>query len=109
MATTIITFGVDGTARALATGETAWMAAEGDARRRRASHVLPERFFQRQAFRLLRAALGDEGLAAGWTRRWRCRWLADLAPSGGPRLGPFCDRAKAIRAEIEWLRAHKAL
>ncbi|MCA9270966.1 MAG: hypothetical protein KDA41_20940 [Planctomycetales bacterium] len=31
------------------------------------------------------------------------RWLADLAPVGGPLLGPFDKRADALAAEHEWL------
>jgi hypothetical protein len=34
------------------------------------------------------------------------RWLADLAPVGGPRLGPFPRRSQALNAEAAWLEAH---
>ena len=30
-------------------------------------------------------------------------WTADLAPVGGPKLGPFELRANAIAAEVAWL------
>jgi len=33
------------------------------------------------------------------------RWLADLSPVGGPALGPFSLRSRALRAEKEWLEA----
>ena len=33
-------------------------------------------------------------------------WLADLAPVGGPRLGPFPHRSDALTAEAEWLDSH---
>ena len=33
-------------------------------------------------------------------------WFADLAPVGGPRLGPFPLRSDALNAEAEWLGAH---
>ncbi|MBX3435479.1 MAG: hypothetical protein KF847_19355 [Pirellulales bacterium] len=33
----------------------------------------------------------------------RGRWFADLAPSGGPRLGPFARRSLALAAEAAWL------
>lgn len=32
------------------------------------------------------------------------RWTADLAPVGGPVLGPFEQRSSALAAEIAWLR-----
>ena len=34
------------------------------------------------------------------------RWSADLAPVGGPQLGPFPSRSDALSAEAEWLDAH---
>ena len=51
----------------------------GDVSIRRASHVEPD----------------ESG------RRW-----ADLAPSGGPKLGPFAYRSEAIAAEMAWIEAH---
>jgi hypothetical protein len=33
-------------------------------------------------------------------------WLADLAPVGGPLLGPFLQRSQALAAEQAWLAAH---
>jgi hypothetical protein len=33
-------------------------------------------------------------------------WFADLAPVGGPRLGPFPQRSAALTAEGEWLTTH---
>ncbi|QDU96524.1 hypothetical protein [Lignipirellula cremea] len=33
-------------------------------------------------------------------------WFADLAPVGGPRLGPFARRSDALNAESEWLHTH---
>jgi hypothetical protein len=53
-------------------------AGQGRTRIRRASNVEPD----------------DEG-----------RWWADLAPVGGPKLGPFSTRAAGLAAEVEWLEA----
>ena len=33
-------------------------------------------------------------------------WVADLAPVGGPRLGPFEHRSQALTAEQLWLDEH---
>lgn len=32
------------------------------------------------------------------------RWTADMAPVGGPVLGPYRSRKKALEEEIRWLR-----
>lgn len=34
------------------------------------------------------------------------RWLADLSPVGGPVLGPFDLRSRALAAEQEWLETN---
>lgn len=36
-------------------------------------------------------------------------WTADMAPSGGPVLGPFPTRAEALAAERAWLTKHRGL
>jgi hypothetical protein len=36
-------------------------------------------------------------------------WWADLAPVGGPKLGPFVLRERAVAAEVEWLEARLGL
>ncbi len=59
-------------------GEALDLAALGAVSIRRASHVEPD--------------------AGG-------RWWADLAPAGGPRLGPFGLRSQALTAERAWLEA----
>jgi hypothetical protein len=33
-------------------------------------------------------------------------WWSDLAPVGGPRLGPFAKRSSALQAEIAWLERY---
>lgn len=34
------------------------------------------------------------------------QWFADLAPVGGPKLGPFSSRSAALNAEVRWLEEH---
>ena len=34
------------------------------------------------------------------------RWTADLAPVGGPVLGPFACRSQALEAELAWLSTY---
>jgi hypothetical protein len=34
------------------------------------------------------------------------QWTADLAPVGGPVLGPFDHRSEALAAEVAWLQTH---
>jgi hypothetical protein len=60
-------------------GEAIDLTALGPLSIRRASHVEPD----------------GEGL-----------WWADLAPVGGPRLGPFTLRSEALAAERGWLEDH---
>lgn len=33
-------------------------------------------------------------------------WVADMAPVGGPSLGPYETRAEALEAETQWLTDH---
>ena len=33
-------------------------------------------------------------------------WTADLAPVGGPALGPLPHRSEALAAELAWLDTH---
>jgi len=94
-----------GELRFLATDGAAPLAELGTATRRRASRVEPVNWWLRVAFRLIRRRVADDSRLAAFTRRWRCRWRADLALSGGPVLGPFGERADAIAAEVEWLSA----
>jgi hypothetical protein len=34
------------------------------------------------------------------------QWYADLAPVGGPIIGPFAQRSEALDAEQRWLVCH---
>jgi hypothetical protein len=31
------------------------------------------------------------------------KWVADMSPVKGPKLGPFSTREKALCAEVQWL------
>jgi hypothetical protein len=57
-------------------GEEIALDALGSPRITRASHVEPD----------------DQG-----------RWLADMAPVGGPVLGPYERRSDALDSEVAWL------
>ena len=68
----------DGTVRCIY-DEAISLAAIGKLSVTRASHVEPD----------------DQG-----------RWVADLSPANGPRLGPFNCRSEALAAEHDWLTAN---
>ena len=53
---------------------------------KRASHVEPDTFFARMAFRALRLVVTDNSRIAQWTRGWNVRWRVDTRPVGGPVL-----------------------
>lgn len=78
----------------------------GQARTKRASHVLPRHPTLKRLFRWLRDKYGEKGWVASFTRLWPVVWEADLSPSAGPILGPFRSRRKAIQAEVDWLHSH---
>ena len=69
----------------LKTSEHDIFAEMGEVVTKRASHVEPSEFWLRVAFRILRM-FGDKTRVAEWTRGWRCRWLVDTRPVGGPVL-----------------------
>ena len=31
------------------------------------------------------------------------KWIADLSPLQGPRLGPYVKRSEALAAELQWI------
>jgi hypothetical protein len=77
----IITIEPDGTIKHVYDDELADMFADdGKTTTRRASHVEP-------------VESADDG-----------GWCADMAPSGGPILGPFTTRGEALQAEVTWLK-----
>lgn len=96
----------DGQLRFVATTESLCLHALGSTTTNRASRVVPRNVLLRILFRVLRGCVRDDSRCAGWTRNWRCQWLADLRISGGPVLGPFAIRQEAIGAELDWLHDH---
>ncbi len=72
----------DGTATFIHSDEMQGIIEQGEATITRASHVEPD--------------------AGG-------KWVADMAPSGGPVLGPFRTRREALDHEVEWLVANRGL
>ena len=69
--------------------------------RQRVSHVEPINRTLRWLFHQLRSRVSDDSYIAGFTRRWPCKWQANLFY--GPTLGPFRSRQQAIDAEIQWI------
>ena len=70
----------------------------------RASHVIPRNFALRGLFFLLRYWLGDKGRMSDFTRSWKCAWIVDTRPVGGPILPMiYYDRKQAINAEVAYL------
>ncbi len=70
---------------------------------KRASHVIPENFWLRQAFRVLRV-LGNKNDLAEWTRGWGCTWQVDASPVGAPTFrGGWTKRQDAIDFEVQFL------
>lgn len=54
---------------------------------------------------LLEEGIGKIGRAS-YVEPRGTKWEADLAPVGGPILGPFETRSAALDAELEWLNNH---
>lgn len=69
--------------------------------RERVSHVEPVNRALRWLFHFIRSRVSDESRLAEFTRRWPCRWQANIF--SGPTLGPFRVRQAAIDAEVAWL------
>lgn len=78
-----------------------------DAAIKRASHVEPVSIPLRILFHGLRAAFGEYGWVASFTRHWPCLWRVNMAPVGHGLLPDYyTNRADAISAEIEYLNAN---
>lgn len=82
-----LTFVLDDELERIVDGLVGPDGAGAHARIDRASHVEPA-----------------EQLQAGRPRGW----TADLAPVGGPVLGPFPRRSEALSQERDWINAHLA-
>ena len=72
----------DGIIAAIHNDALADLYEEGKAEVKRASHVEPVN--------------GGE----------QVNWVADMAPVGGPKLGPYRLRSEALGAETDWLKEH---
>ena len=78
---------------------------------KRASHVIPARFWARQFFKLIRLFVKDDSASAEWCRTWRGPWIVDMSPIGGDVLRgsdyfgswtlEWDNRQDAIKAEIQ--------
>ncbi len=80
-----VTIDEDGDLIYLKTSEHDIFAEMGEVITQRASHVEPDTFWLRVAFRFLRL-FGDKTRVAEWTRGWDCLWRVNTAPVGGPIL-----------------------
>lgn len=77
------------------------LSDQGEATKRRMSHVEPCCWPLRLAFHAIRMLVRDDSRAAAWTRGWGCLWRVNVI--GGPTWGAYRDRAEAIAAEIKYL------
>jgi len=116
-----VTIDEEGNLVYLKTSEHDIFAELGEVVTKRASHVEPVNIWLRVAFRFLRV-FGDKTRVAEWTRGWKCLWLVDTRPVGGPILqwkhtsnwrasvfsetvASWQNRQEAIDAEITFLNS----
>ncbi|NWC84306.1 hypothetical protein HX798_29100 [Pseudomonas putida] len=66
--------------------------------KKRVSKIIPDNFFLRGLFYILRIGFGEVGVVSDWTRSWRCTWLLVIDADS---KGRFHDRQEAIRFEKE--------
>jgi hypothetical protein len=99
-----ITINEDGSQTFIRGHSTEMFLSIGEITTKRGSHVVPDRFWLRLAFRTIRFCVPDTSRLAAWTRTWACLWRVDTSPVGGPILANrFTDRQVAITAEIQFL------
>ena len=101
-----VTFDKRGNIRHIRYSELQFLEALGPAHHDRVSHVIPVNRLLRWLFRQVRSRCTDDSHLAEFTRRWPCRWQADLALCGGPVLGPFARRSEALVAEMAWIETN---
>lgn len=101
-----VTFDANGNVQHIKSPDLDFLESLGQRKHIRASHVVPVNFLLRWIFVFLRKWVRDDSTAAAFTRTWPCRWKVDLAPSGGPVLGPFQRRSTALAAEREWIEVN---
>jgi hypothetical protein len=80
-------------------------AGLGPGRLERVSRVEPVEVVRRLLFLAIRRLVSNQSRLAAWTRTWRGPWRARLLVGSRPILGPYEERAEAIRAEVRWLEA----
>ena len=97
--------GADGTAECVYDPHLLPLVAKLGGQVERISHIEPTGWSQRWLFHRIRGCFGDDGRMAAWTRRWRCLWRVNFAPTGGDlcfanRDGkPFRSHAAAVAYE----------
>ena len=72
----------------------------------RASHVEPASGYCKLHGECMAVECTAHGCEPLGTAR---QWAADMAPSGGPVLGPFESRTEALAAEVKWLQDQRGL
>jgi hypothetical protein len=105
----LITIDQTGSLEFIAHEQLAGLISEGQATKRRASHVTPCNWLTGKLFTFLRWATGETGAVSDWTRNWPYwfSWGWQVQVVDGPHLGTYAERADAIAAEVAWLEQNK--
>lgn len=99
--TEIITISEDGRSVEFIEGQSSLDLPVENGKRRRLSHIRPEKPWKKAAFILLRKVFGDTGNVAFWTRKWKGPWRATIISTGQTEV--FQTRDEAIAWELEIL------